>query len=211
MKRRPWLMAVAVLVVFSLLAAACGDDGGETTTTAATTTTAGTTTTAATTTTRATTTTAAPAGILFDTGVTLEPCPDSANPENGCIYLGNLSDFSGAFATQAPLLAMGHQDFWARVNAAGGIGPEGGPKFDVIITADNTGDTGYVPEQHVAAYEQIRGNIAALAETLGTTQTLAALPLFDEDNTVAAVSTWYSGWSFPEIDKGLIMETASKQ
>ena len=61
----------------------------------------------------------------------------------------------------------------------------------------------------MAAYEQIRGNVAALAETLGTTQSLAALPLFDEDNTVAAVSSWYSGWSFPEIDLGLIMETGS--
>ena len=210
MKRRPWLVAVAVLAVFSVLAAACGDDTSETTTTAvATTTTAGPTTTGATSTTAATTTTAAPAELLFDTGVTLEPCPDSPNPENGCIYLGNLSDFSGAFATQAPLLEMGHQDFWARVNAAGGIGPENGQKFDVIITADNTGDTGYDPTQHVAAYEQIRGNIAALAETLGTTQTLAALSLFDADNTVAAVSSWYSGWSFPEIDLGLLLETGS--
>lgn len=210
-RRRPWLVVVALLAVFSLVVVACGDDDGEDTTTSAaeTTTTAEvTTTTAEVTTTAATTTTEAPAEILFDVGATLEPCPDSPNPDNGCIHLGNLSDFSGAFATQGPLLAFGHEDFWTRVNDAGGIGVEGA-MFDVVITAENTGDTGYVPEQHVAAYEQIRGNVAALAETLGTTQSLAALPLFEEDDMIAAVSTWYSGWSFPEIDNGLILETGS--
>ena len=210
-RRRPWLVVVALLAVFSLVVVACGDDDAETTTTAAeTTTTAEATTTTAevTTTTAATTTTEAPAEIAFDVGVTLEPCPDSPNPDNGCIYLGNLSDFTGAFATQGPLLAWGHEDFWARVNSAGGIGVEGA-MFDVAITAENTCDTGYVSEQHVACYEQIRGNVAALAETLGTTQTLAALPLFVEDSTIASVSTWYSGWSFPEIDSGLIFETGA--
>jgi hypothetical protein len=41
----------------------------------------------------------------------------------------------------------------------------------------------------VAGYEQIRGNVAALAETLGTLQTLAALNLYVADSTIAAVST----------------------
>ncbi|MFH1331124.1 MAG: ABC transporter substrate-binding protein [Actinomycetota bacterium] len=208
MRRRPWFVALAVLAVFSLVAAACGDDDA-TTTTAAPTTTAATTTTAGPTTTAATTTTEAPAEIAFDTGVTLEPCPDSTNPENGCIYLGNISDFSGPFGLFGQPLAAGHLDFWARVNAEGGIGPDGGQKFDVAITEDNTVDAGYVAEQHVAGYEQIRGNIAALAETLGTLQTLAALPLYVEDSTIGAVSTWYSGWSFPDLDGGVIMETGT--
>jgi hypothetical protein len=211
-RRRPWLVAVALLAVFSLIVVACGDDEGETTTTAAETTTTAeeTTTTAEETTTTAeeTTTTEGAPEILYDVGVTMEPCPGSPNPDNGCIYLGNLSDFTGAFATQGPLLGAGHDDFWARVNAGGGIGVEGA-MFDVAITAENTCDTGYVPEQHVACYEQIRGNVAALAETLGTAQTLAALPLFIEDSTVASVSTWYSGWSFPEVDSGLIFETGT--
>jgi hypothetical protein len=204
-------VAVALLAVFSLVVVACGDDEGETTTTAAPTTTAEETTTTAeetTTTAEETTTTEAPAEIMFDVGVALPPCADAVNSGNGCIYLGNLSDFSGAFATQGPLLGWGHEDFWKRVNDAGGIGVEGA-MFDVVITAENTCDTGYVSEQHVACYEQIRGNVAALAETLGTTQTLAALPLFVEDSTVASVSTWYSGWSFPEVDSGLIFETGT--
>jgi len=210
-RRRPWLVAVALLAVFSLVVVACGDDEAETTTTAGVTTTAEETTTTAeetTTTAEETTTTEGAPELLFDVGVTLEPCPDSPNPDNGCIYLGNLSDFTGAFATQGPLLGAGHDDFWARVNAGGGIGVEGA-MFDVVITAENTCDTGYVPEQHVACYEQIRGNVAALAETLGTAQTLAALPSFIEDNTIASVSTWYSGWSFPEVDSGMIFETGT--
>src|SRR4030065_692554 len=138
-RRRPWLVVVALLAGFSLVVVACGDDGAETPTPAAgaTPTAEATTTTAEVTTTAATTTTEAPAEILFDVGVTLEPCPDSPNPDKRCIYLGNPSDFTGAFATQGPLLAWGHEDFWARVNSEGGLGVEGA-MFDVIITAEDT-------------------------------------------------------------------------
>jgi ABC-type branched-subunit amino acid transport system substrate-binding protein len=206
MKRRRLWIALAALAVLSVLAAACG--GGEAGTTTAAPTTTAATTTAAPTTTAATTTQAGPT-IAYDVGVTMEPCPDAVNPENGCIYLGSITDFTGPFAAFGQPLAWGHEDFWARVNNEGGLGADGGMKFDVALTADNTIDAGYVTEQHVAGYEQIRGRIAALAETLGTVQTLAALPLYAEDDTIAAVSTWYSGWSFPDIDQGLIMETGT--
>jgi hypothetical protein len=208
-------------MAFALVVAACGDDDdAETTTTAAATTAAPTTTEAATTTTEAATTTAEETTttaaeettttegepeILFDVGVTEEPCPDAVNPDNGCIYLGAISDFSGPFAGFGGPLLWGKQDFWARVNANGGVGG----MFDVAITAEHTIDAGYVAEQHVAGYEQIRGSVAALAESLGTLQTLAAVPLMIEDSMVSPVSTWYSGWSFPEVDGGLILEAGT--
>ncbi len=206
--RRRWVSVVGLLLAFALVVAACGDDDAETTvTTAAPATTAAPTTTEApaeTTTTAAPTTTEAAFEIAYDVGVTEEPCPDSSNPDNGCIYLGVISDFSGPFAGFGLPLAWGKEDFWARVNADGGL-----DGFDIAITQENTIDAGYVGEAHVAGYQQIRGSVAGLAESLGTLQTLAALPLMIEDNMVSAVSTWYSGFSFDEIDGGLILESGS--
>ena len=217
-KRSRWLVFASLLVAFALVVAACGDDDdAETTTTteAATTTTAAettttaaeTTTTAAETTTTAgeTTTTAGGMEILYDKGVTMEPCPDSANPENGCIYLGVISDLSdGPFAPVAIPLTQAQQDFWAIQNANGGI-----MGFDVAINADTTVDAHYDPQQHVAGFAQIEPNIALLAQTLGTPQTQAALPGYVENNVVAAPATWWSGWSFPENDSGLILEAGA--
>ena len=206
--RRRWVAFVGVMMAFALVVAACGDDDAveTTTTTVAPATTAAATTTEAptTTTTAAPTTTEAASDMTFGQGVTLEPCPDSANPDNGCIYLGVISDFSGPFAGFGLPLAWGKEDFWARVNANGGLNG-----FDIAITTENTIDAGYSGEQHIAGYQQIRGNVAALAESLGTLQTLAAIPLMIEDSMVSLVSSWYSGWSFDEIDGGLVLEAGT--
>ncbi|MDX1690533.1 MAG: hypothetical protein R3290_05885, partial [Acidimicrobiia bacterium] len=215
MKRRRWLTIAALVTVFALVAAACGDDDDAGTTTAAPTTSEATTTTAAettttaadttTTTAAATTTTAAGPGVNFDVGVTAEPCPDSPNPDNGCIYLGVISDLSdGPFAAVAVPLTQAQEDFWGVVNDNGGLNG-----FDVAITSDNTIDAHYVPDETVAGYEQIRNDVVALAQILGTPQSQAALPLLAEDQTVAAPATWWSGWSFPEFDQGLILEAGS--
>ena len=114
MSKRLWRV-VALVAVLALLAAACSNDEGTddtTTTTAATTTTQ-----AATTTTQAATpTTAAGMDVATDVGVTDEPCP-GGNPDNGCIYLGVLTDESGPFAAAAPALFGAQQAFWAAVNA----------------------------------------------------------------------------------------------
>ena len=205
--RRRWVSVVGLLLAFALVVAACGDDDAETTvTTAVPATTAAPTTTVApaTTTTAAPTTTEAGMDIAYDIGVTEEPCPDSANPDNGCIYLGVISDFSGPFAAFGLPLAWGKEDFWARVNADGGL-----DGFDIALTQENTVDAGYQADAHVAGYQQIRGNVAALAESLGTLQTLAAIPLMIEDNMVSPVSAWYSGFSFDDFDGGLILEAGS--
>jgi len=206
--RRRWVAFVGVLMAFALVVAACGDDDAvETTaTTAAPATTAAATTTEA----PATTTTAPPAttepgiDIAYGRGVTEEPCPDSQNPDNGCIYLGVISDFSGPFAGFGLPLAWGKEDFFARVNANGGV-----MGFDVAITPENTIDAGYDGTAHVAGYESIRGSVVALAESLGTLQTLGAIPLMVEDSMVSPVSSWYSGWSFDEVDGGLILEAGT--
>ena len=200
-----------LVMVMALVAAACSNtDSDDTTTTAAAATTtaatAATTTTAAAATTTAAsavTTTAAGASdeVAFDIGVTAEPCPEG-NPDNGCIYLGILTDQSGPFQSASPALVGAQRAFWAAANAAGGIGGA----FDVAMPDDLTKDTQYSPEVFVQQYNDIAGEIAAVGQSLGTSQSIAALDDMARDSTVAAPMSWWSGWAFDELDKGLIIE-----
>ena len=42
--------------------------------------------------------------------------------------------------------------------------------------------------------------------SLGTNQTLFILDEMDKDNMVAAPMSWYSGWSYKSLDRGLVVE-----
>jgi ABC-type branched-subunit amino acid transport system substrate-binding protein len=127
-------------------------------------------------------------------GVTTEPCRNSQNQDRGCIYLGILSDLTeGPFAPLAVAITDGQVAFWNRVNASGGIGGE----FDVDVET-NTRDNKYDPEEHVTKYREIEPEILALAQTLGTPTTLAALDLYLEDEMVGAPASWWSGWAFED-------------
>jgi ABC-type branched-subunit amino acid transport system substrate-binding protein len=140
--------------------------------------------------------------IATDVGVTEEPCPDAVNEDNGCIYLGILSDLSeGPFAALAVPIVEGQQDFWTRVNEEGGIGG-----YDINIS-EYTRDTKYDPQTHSQAYREIEPNILLLAQTLGTPTTQAILEDMDADNVIGAPASWWSGWQFDETDKGLILES----
>jgi ABC-type branched-subunit amino acid transport system substrate-binding protein len=144
---------------------------------------------------------AAAGEIKTDKGVTEEPCPGSANKDRGCIYLGILSDLTvGPFAPLAVPITDAQKAFWARVNEQGGIGG----KYDVDVEK-YTRDNKYNPQEHVAKLREIEPHILALAQSLGTTPTLAGLPLMDQNDLVAAPATWWSGWSFD--DKGLVLES----
>ncbi|HRN28256.1 MAG TPA: ABC transporter substrate-binding protein, partial [Terrimesophilobacter sp.] len=140
-------------------------------------------------------------GITFGAGVTAEACPDAVNPDNGCIYLGVLSDLTeGPFAALAVPVTDGQRAFWAQVNANGGIGG-----FDVDIDT-YTRDTKYQAAEHAAAYQEIEGEILALAQTLGTVNTQGVLADMDEANIVAAPASWWSGYNFAESDEGIILQ-----
>lgn len=138
--------------------------------------------------------------IAYDVGVTEEPCPDGVNEDNGCIYLGILSDMTvGPFAPLGVEIVAGQEAFFQWVNEQGGIGG-----FDVDV-ATYTRDTEYDAQQHNAAYRQIEPDILMLAQSLGTTTTEAILPDMDADDVVAMPATWWSGWDFEEVDHGLIL------
>ena len=134
-------------------------------------------------------------------GVTEEACPEAVNPDNGCIYLGVLSDLTeGPFAALAVPITDAQRAYWAQVNEDGGIAG-----FDVDIDT-YTRDTKYQPAEHAAAYQQIEPNILALAQTLGTVNTESVLDDMDANDIVAVPASWWSGYNFEENDQGLIME-----
>lgn len=140
--------------------------------------------------------------IVTGAGVTEEPCPDAVNADNGCIYLGVLSDLTeGPFAALAVPITDGQRAFWAQVNADGGIGG-----FDIDIDT-YTRDTKYQPAEHAAQYQQIADSILGIAQSLGTVNTESVLPDMIERSLVTVPTSWWSGYAFDEYDDGIVMET----
>ena len=146
-------------------------------------------------------TTEADGEVATGVGITEEPCPDG-DPDRGCIYLGILTDESGPFAAASPGLVAGQRVFWATVNAEGGIGGA----YDVALPDDLKKDTQYNPEVFVQSYNDIAGEVAAVAMSLGSPQSIAALDAYDRDSTTAAPMSWWSGWAFQDVDRNLIVE-----
>jgi ABC-type branched-subunit amino acid transport system substrate-binding protein len=133
-------------------------------------------------------------GIRVDRGVTSTPCPAKVNPENGCIYLGVISDLTvGPFAANAVPLTAAQEAFWQRVNERGGIGG-----YDVDIKR-YTRDSQYNPEIHNRMYQEIRGDVLALAQTLGSTQTRTIIEDMRSDKVIGIPASWNSNWNFDDI------------
>ncbi len=164
-----WRRHAAALCAVALVASACGGDGdddgaaddGQT---------------------------ATDGEIATDVGVTDEPCDNAVNEDNGCIYLGVLSDLTvGPFAPLGVQIVEGQRAFWQRVNEEGGIGG-----YDIDIDT-YTRDNEYNPQTQSQLYNEIEPEILALAQTLGTPPTEAILPDMDADNVVGIPASWWSG------------------
>lgn len=124
-------------------------------------------------------------------GVTSEPCPKAVDRTKGCIYLGIISDLTvGPRAAEAAAVTEAQQKFWDRVNRDGGIG---GREVDAVTyVRDNRNDV----TEHTRAYQEIRGKVLALAQTMGEYGTAAILSDLRADSMVAVPTSWTSAWSF---------------
>ncbi len=136
-----------------------------------------------------------------DYGVTAKPCP-GGHPERGCIYLGTILDHSGPFAISGSVFNNSIRAYWGEVNASGGIGGH----YDVAVPDHLAKDNQYNPALHTAAYTRIADEVLALAASLGTPTTMDTLPRLIEDKTLAVPNSFWSGWSFPELDQGVALE-----
>lgn len=133
-------------------------------------------------------------GIKTDVGVTKEACPEAIDKAKGCIYLGIISDLTeGPFKALAVPITDAQKAFWKRVNQSGGIGG-----YEVDVTK-YVKDNKYNPQVHKEVYEQIKGNVLALAQTLGSPTTAAILPDLKASNIVAAPASWTSAWAFEDV------------
>lgn len=132
--------------------------------------------------------------VATDVGVTEQPCPTATNRENGCIYLGVLSDLSaGPFTALAVPITDAQEAFWRRVNEQGGIGG-----YDIDV-ATYTRDNEYDPQVHTRLYRAIEPHVLALAQTLGSPTTAAILDDLRASDVVAAPVSWTSLWLFHDV------------
>jgi ABC-type branched-subunit amino acid transport system substrate-binding protein len=132
--------------------------------------------------------------IATGVGVTSEPCPEAVNEDNGCIYLGIISDLTdGPFAPLAVPITDAQEAFWARVNADGGIGG-----YDIDATS-HVRDNKYNPEIHRQVFDEIKDDVLALAQTLGSPQTAAIIDDLDANSIVSVPASWSSEWWFEDV------------
>lgn len=132
--------------------------------------------------------------IAIGEGVTEEPCPEAVNADNGCIYLGTISDLTaGPFSALGPEITTAQEAFWRTVNEEGGIGG-----FDVDVTT-YVRDNLYNPETHTQVYQEIKPDILALAQTLGSPTTFAIIDDLASSSIVAAPASWTSEWAFRDV------------
>jgi ABC-type branched-subunit amino acid transport system substrate-binding protein len=126
-------------------------------------------------------------------GVSDEACPDAVNEDNGCIYLGTISDLTqGPFAPLGVPITDAQKAFWQRVNEDGGIGG-----YDINVT-EYVRDNLYNPQTHKQVYGEIEGDVLALAQTLGSPTTLAIIPDMKSDEMIGAPASWTSLWAFED-------------
>lgn len=137
--------------------------------------------------------------VSTDVGVTDEPCPEAVNEDNGCIYLGTLTDLTGPFAGFGIPLTAAQEAFWQRVNEAGGITAEGVDQaYDVDVSTYNE-DTGYDGTEHSRLYEEMKPNILALAQTLGSPTTAAIEPDMEASDIIGVPAAYTSVYNYQDV------------
>jgi ABC-type branched-subunit amino acid transport system substrate-binding protein len=96
------------------------------------------------------------------------------------ISLGVLSPLSGPVAAIGKPLTAGQETYFRAVNAAGGID---GWKIKLVER-----DTKYDPQMQVQAFNSIAGNVAFIAQSLGSPTTKAIQPLAHQQNMLIGAS-----------------------
>ncbi|MFB4317840.1 ABC transporter substrate-binding protein [Actinomadura sp. 21ATH] len=127
-------------------------------------------------------------------GVTGKPCPQPVNKDNGCIYLGIVSDLSaGPFKSLGVPLTRAQQAFWDRINRQGGIGG-----YD-IDARTYVRDNRYDPATHRRAFQEIKDDVLALAQSLGSPTTEAILTELRAARMIAVPASYPSKWEFENV------------
>jgi hypothetical protein len=131
-----------------------------------------------------------------EAGVSDEACPDALDDELGCIHLGSLVDRSDdPSSSRSDELLEGQRDFWARVNADGGVGGH------EIHLADHVRDVTGEADEQVAAAEELLEEVLAFATLPGDATSEELVDTLRRDTAVGALPGWWSGWHAEEHDE----------
>jgi ABC-type branched-subunit amino acid transport system substrate-binding protein len=101
------------------------------------------------------------------------------------IRIGDLNALSGPAAALGKPVAAGHKVYFDALNARGGID---GWTIELAVE-----DTGYQPQQHVQAYNQLKGDVAILS-SFGSPTTKAIQPQFQREKLVTIPASFDSIW-----------------
>jgi ABC-type branched-subunit amino acid transport system substrate-binding protein len=101
------------------------------------------------------------------------------------IRVGDLNALSGPAAALGKPVAAGHKAYFDALNARGGID---GWRVELAVE-----DTGYQPQQHVQAYNALKGDIAIL-NSFGSPTTKAIQPQFNQEKLVTVPASFDSVW-----------------
>lgn len=118
--------------------------------------------------------------------------------ESKTITLGVLADLSGPYASLTADVVDAHLVFWEEVNAAGGID---GWLIDIDV-ADTRADV----ERHREAYEAMSAGVLAISQSTGSSANVGSLNAYIEDEMLVVPMSWYSGWPFFSVDRGVMLE-----
>jgi ABC-type branched-subunit amino acid transport system substrate-binding protein len=100
------------------------------------------------------------------------------------IKLGVVTDQTSVFAGQAKSVGQGRELFWSEKNRQGGVC---GRKVEFVVK-----NHGYNTQQAVSAYSQIKDEVLALQELLGSPMIAALLPSIKSDEMLSLVLSWSS-------------------
>ncbi|MFF3324018.1 ABC transporter substrate-binding protein [Streptomyces sp. NPDC002889] len=100
------------------------------------------------------------------------------------IKLGVLTDQTGVFAGASKAGGQGRKLFWDEQNRKGGVC---GRKVEFVVK-----DHGYNTQQAVSGYAQVKGEVLALNELLGSPMIAALMPTLESDEMVTMAVSWSS-------------------
>ena len=100
------------------------------------------------------------------------------------IKLGVISDRTGVFAAAGKAVEQGRQLFWDEQNAAGGVC---GRKVEFVVK-----DHGYNAQNALTAYAQVKDDVLALDELLGSPMIAGLLPNLEADQMLTMAGSWSS-------------------
>jgi ABC-type branched-subunit amino acid transport system substrate-binding protein len=100
------------------------------------------------------------------------------------IKLGVLTDQTGVFAGAGKAIGQGRQLFWDAKNGQGGVCNR---QVEFVVK-----DHGYNPQQAVAGYAQVKNEVLAIDELLGSPMIAALLPSLESDQMLTLAASFSS-------------------